>query len=75
MVEFCRGKKLHPFCWVVGAKDVKIHLKFLIGLFCLSIGLRVIGCGQANVVFEEASEFLGKGGGKLGALIRDESIV
>ena len=75
MVEFCRGKELHPFCWVVGVKDVKIHLKFLIGLFCLSICLRVIGCGQANVVFEEASEFLGKGGGKLGALIRDESIV
>ena len=35
----------------------------------------MIGCGQANVVFEDTSEFLGKGGGTLGASIRDESIM
>ena len=75
MVEFCGGEVLHPFCWVVGAEDVEIHLKFLIGSFSLSVNLRVISCGQVNVIFEEASKSLGKGRGKLETLIRDESVM
>ena len=75
MVEFSGGQELYPFHRVVGTKDVKIHLKFLIGSLSLTISLRVIGSGQADVILEEMSKFLGKGRGKLRATIRDESVM
>ena len=53
MVEFGGGKELHPFSRVVGAEDAEIGLKFLIGLFGLSVGLRMVGCGESYVVVEE----------------------
>ena len=52
MVEFHRGKELYPFSWVVGTKDVEICLKLLIGSLSLTIGLRMIGSGEANTIFE-----------------------
>ena len=53
MVEFCRGKELHPFRRVIGAKDAEISLEFLIGSLSLSVGLWVIGSGESYVVVEE----------------------
>ena len=53
MVEFGGGEELHPFSWVIGAKDTKISFKFLIGSLSLSVGLRVVGGGESYVVVEE----------------------
>ena len=53
MVEFGGGKELHPFSRVIGAEDAEISLEFLIGLFSLSIGQRVVGGGESYVVVEE----------------------
>ena len=53
MVEFSGGKELHPFSRVIGAEDAEISLKFLIGSFSLSIGLRVVSGGEPYVVVEE----------------------
>ena len=53
MVEFGRGKELHPFSRVVGAEDAEISLEFLIGSLSLSVGLRVVGGGESYVVVEE----------------------
>ena len=53
MVEFGRGKELHPFSWVIGAEDAEISLEFLIGSFCLPVGLRMVGSGESYVVVEE----------------------
>ena len=53
MVEFGRGKELHPFGWVIGAKDVEIGLEFLISSFSLSVGLRMVGRGESYVIVEE----------------------
>ena len=75
MVEFHRGKELYPFGQIVGTKDAEISFEFLIGLLGLSVGLRMIGSGEANIIFEEASEFFGEGGGELWTMVRDESIV
>ena len=75
MVEFCRGKELYPFSWVVSTKDVKICFKFLIGSLSLTISLRMIGSREANIVLEEMSEFLGEGRSKLRASVGDESVV
>ena len=53
MVEFGRGKELHPFSRVIGAEDAEISLEFLIGSLSLSVGLRVIGGGESYIVVEE----------------------
>ena len=75
MVEFCREKKLYPFSQVVGAKDMEICFELLIGLLGLSISLRMVGSGEANIILEEMSEFLSEGRSELRASVRDESIV
>ena len=54
VVEFSGGKELYPFGWVVGTEDAEIGFKFLIGSFCLSIGLGMIGSGESYVVSKEA---------------------
>ena len=54
---------------------MEISFELLIGLLGLSIGLRMVGSGEANVILEEMSEFLSKGGGELRTSVRDESIV
>ena len=74
-MEFCQGKELYPFSQVVGAKDVEISFELLIGLFGLSISLRVVGGGEADIIFEETSEFLSKGRSELRASVRDESVM
>ena len=55
VVEFSRGEGLYPFGQVIGAKDVEIGLEFLIGLFSLSISLRVVG---VTVLFPHRSVLL-----------------
>ena len=54
MVEFGGGEELHPFSWVIGAKDVEIGLEFLIGSFSLPVSLRMVGSGESYVIIEEA---------------------
>ena len=75
MVEFCGGKELYPFHWVVGVEDMVISFKFLICSFSLSISLRVVGSGEANIIFEEVGKFFSKGRSKLETTIGDESIM
>ena len=74
-MELGRREELYPFCGIVATEDVKIGFKFLISLFGLSICLRVVCSGEANIIFEEMSQFFGKGGGKLRATIRDERVM
>ena len=53
MVEFGGGEELRPFSRVIGAEYAEIGFEFLIGLFCLPVGLRVVGGGESYVVVEE----------------------
>ena len=53
MLEFCGGEEVKPAFGVIGAKDAKICFYFLVGAFCLSISLGVIGSGQFNVILKE----------------------
>ena len=75
MVEFHRRKELYPFSRIVGTEDAEICLELLIGLLSLTISLRVIGSGEANIILEEMSEFFGKGRSELRTSVGDESIV
>ena len=52
-MELGGGKELHPFGWVIGAKDAEIDFKLLIGSFSLSIGLGMVGSGESYVIIEE----------------------
>jgi len=47
----------------------------LIQMLSLSIGLRVVGCGESDFIVEESSEFFSKFRGKLGISIRDDFVV
>ena len=60
VLEFSGGKELGPLVRVIGTEDTEISFYFLIGLFSLSIGLRMIGSGKANIVFKDSGKFLGK---------------
>ena len=66
---------MYPFSWVVGAKDVEISFKLLIGLLGLSISLRMVGSGEVNIILEETSKFLSEGRSKLRASVRDKNIM
>ena len=54
MLEFGCGKEIQPGFGVVGTKDAEICLNFLVGAFCLSVSLGVIGSGEFDVVLEES---------------------
>ena len=75
MVEFCRGKELYPSSRIVGTKDAEIGFEFLIGSLGLSISLRMVGSGKANIIPEETCEFLSEGRSELRASVGDESVV
>ena len=69
MLKFSEREEVKPVLGVVGAKDAEIRFNLLIGAFCLSIGLGVIGCGMLDIILEKSSEFPGKGGGELRASV------
>ena len=54
MMKLSSGKKVRPFLGVVGTENVKICFNLLIGLFHLSICLRVICGGEFDIVVEES---------------------
>ena len=54
MVKLSSGEKVRPFPRVVGAEDAELCFNLLIGLFCLSICLRVICGGEFDIVVEES---------------------
>jgi hypothetical protein len=60
---------------VVGTKDPKIGLHFLIGSVHLAVGLGVICGGKTDIIVEDLGKFSGKCRGKLWAAIRDKRIV
>ena len=53
MLKFGSGEEVKPGFGVVGAKDVEVHLYFLVGAFCLSVSLGVVGSGESDVISEE----------------------
>jgi hypothetical protein len=60
---------------IIGTKDPKIGLHFLIGSFRLTVSLVVICGGKTDIIVEDSSEFSGKCRGKLWTTIRDKRIV
>ena len=73
--EFGVGDLIGPGTRVGPAEDLKVCFYFLIDMFSFSIGLGVIDSGEGKIIVKEFSELLGKGGGKLWAMIRDNFII
>ena len=53
MLKFGGGEEIKPGFGVVGAEDAEVRLYFLVGAFCLSISLGVVGSGEPDVISEE----------------------
>ena len=53
MMKLSGGKKVRPFLGVVGTENAKICFNLLIGLFHLSVCLRVIHGGEFDIIVEE----------------------
>ena len=64
-----------PGLRVVSTEDVEIGFEFLIGSFGLSIGLRVVGSGEFDVIFQELGKLSCECRGELGTTIRDEGVM
>ena len=54
MMKLSGGKEVHPFPRVIGTEDAKICFNLLIGLFRLSISLRMICDGEFDIIVEES---------------------
>ena len=61
VLEFGGSEEFRSLIRVVGTKDPKVSLNFLIGSFGLSISLGVIGGGEADVILKDPSKFSSKG--------------
>jgi hypothetical protein len=72
---FSGGEEFRPFMGVVSTEDLEVCFYFLIGPFCLTIHLRMICSGKANIVLADPSKFTGKCGGKLWATVRNKNVL
>ena len=54
VLEFGSGQEVWPVLRFVGAENTKIGFNFLVRAFHLSVSLRVVGCGELDVVLEES---------------------
>ena len=66
---------MHPGLRVVGTEDAEIGFEFLIGSFSLSVGLRVVGSGEFDVIFQETGKLSCERRGELGTTIRDKGVM
>ena len=53
MMKLSGGEEVCPFLRVVGTEDVEIGFNLLIGLFGLSVCLRVVCSGELDIILEE----------------------
>ena len=60
---------------VIGTENTEISFYFLIGSFSLSVSLRMVGSGEADIVFKDSGKFLSECRGELWSSVGDESIV
>ena len=63
--KLCMGDFISLGTWVGPAEDPKVCFNLLVDVFCLTVGLRVVGGGKGEVVVQEFSKLLGKGRGEL----------
>ena len=75
VLEFGGRKEVKPTFGVIGTEDTEICLDFLVGVLCLSIGLRVVGCGKFDVILEESGQFSGECRGELRSPIRYHGVM
>jgi len=71
ILEFHEWQEPHPIILSLVGEEPEILFEFLVDPFCLSITLRVVGCGGCQLNSEQPVEFLGEFRYELGTSIRD----
>lgn len=51
--EFCKGQEIGPIVLLVVDVDAKVLFEDLVNAFGLSIGLRVVSCGEVRFDIEQ----------------------
>ena len=75
VLELSSREEVEPTFGVVGTEDVKVCFYLLISMLHLSVSLRVIGCGELNVILEESSKLPSKSGHELGSPVGYDRVV
>ena len=75
MLKLGSRKEIQPSFRVISTEDTKVRFYFLIGTFRLSVCLRMVGCGESDIILKESSQFLSKGRGELGSSIGYQRIM
>ena len=73
--EFCMGGFVSPGTKVRSAKHPKVHFNLLIDMFCLTVGLEMIGSGEGEVIVQEFAKFFGKSRGELWTTVQDDLVI
>jgi len=68
ILEFCEWQESHPIILPLIGEKMEILFQFQVDPFCLSISLRVVGCGGCQLNSEQPVEFPGEFRYKLGTL-------
>ena len=74
VLELRQGKEIVPVVLSLVYKDSEVLVKLLVNPLCLSVGLRMPGCGSCDLDSEEAVEFLGELRDKLWTTIGDNGV-
>ena len=48
------GKEVQPALGVVGAEDAEVRFDLLVSAFRLSVGLRMVGGGELDLILEKS---------------------
>ena len=75
MSELCVGDVIGPGSGVIPTEDLKVCFDFLVHPFGFPVRFGVVGGGKGKVIFQEFSQFSGKGGCELGSTVRDDFVV
>ena len=71
MHKFCHREESGPFFGFIRSEQPEICFQFLVYPFCFSVSLRVIGCGEGDIILEEVGKFLCEGRGELWSSVGD----
>ena len=54
MLKLGSREEIKPIFGVVSTEDPKVCVDFLIGMFCLSVCLGVVGSGEFDIILKES---------------------
>jgi len=72
VLEFCEFQEPDPVTLSLVGEESEILFQFLVDLFCLSVSLRVVGCGGCQLNSKQLVEFLAEFCDKLETSVQND---